>query len=326
MSTQGPSTGAQHASAMLAVNRSAAAALALLFYDILLTFDDEVHLIWSRPRSYTKFLYFYVRYMTLAAQISLVFTTGEASPNLQYTHYQCYLWEIWQEGFALSLIMAVDIILILRVHALYNGKKLVTSIICFFYIAEVVSMLTSSVLATPGMEYDTLCLITYSPPSIVTYGVASAVFQGILFSFTLYQFVVSLRQGWGRTRLVTLLMRDGTWAFFLIFSVMIVQSAVYLWGDPDYSGMLYCWLLTIFSFSGYRILLNLQSLSPSHRPSADTDITTSRITNTRMEFTTNFNNGRSIGDNYGGGSMSGPSASDDCEPGWELGDIRRAPD
>ncbi|KDQ55171.1 hypothetical protein JAAARDRAFT_60123 [Jaapia argillacea MUCL 33604] len=294
-------SGVYEAAAVQAVNRSSVAALAFLVYDVALTFGDEINFIWLRPWTYTKILFFYVRYMAIVIQFSTLFITGELSFNLQYSHHACYIWQVWQGGSVVSVTLAVDFILILRVHALYGGNKIITSIIGFFYIAEIVAMITSLVIAIPGMDYDSICLINYSPSLILLCGAASVLFQGLLFGFTAYQFFVGLRRG--RGRLVTLLMRDGTWAFFLIFSIVVLYT-ILLVVDTTYSGIFYGWTLTALSIAGYRILLNLQSLSPSPRTRSTTTTTdTSRYTDTRIEFTTNLNAGRSADDGYGGPSQ-----------------------
>ncbi|KDQ55172.1 hypothetical protein JAAARDRAFT_196037 [Jaapia argillacea MUCL 33604] len=310
----GPAPG-DYGAAADAVNHAGVGALAFLIYDIILTFDDEVNLIWSRRWTYTKFLFFYVRYMAVAIELTGIFTTGELSSDLQYSHHGCYLWQIWYGGSAVSLMAAVDCILILRVHALYCGNKIVTSIIGFFYVVEIITMITSLAIAIPEMQYDSICLITYSPPVLLIYGAASVLFQGVLFGFTAYQFFIGLRRG--RGPLVTLLMRDGTWAFFLIF----ILYAILLVVDTAYAGVFYGWLLTAFSFAGYRILLNLQYLSPPPRSLTTTRTSSTRYTDTRMEFTTNLNTGRSVGDGYDGPSQFDPAW---CASGeYELGVVDR---
>lgn len=45
----------------------------------------------------------------------------------------------------------------------------------------------------------------------------SLFFQALLFSLTAYRFYYTMRAGWGDVPLMTLLMRDGTWAFLLLF-------------------------------------------------------------------------------------------------------------
>ena len=46
---------------------------------------------------------------------------------------------------------------------------------------------------------------------------ASVLFQFLLFGLTVYKFIQAARSGWGEIPLVLLLVRDGTWAFFLLF-------------------------------------------------------------------------------------------------------------
>jgi hypothetical protein len=41
----------------------------------------------------------------------------------------------------------------------------------------------------------------------------------MLFTVTIYKFILALRDGWGDVALIVLLTRDGTWAFFLLFCV-----------------------------------------------------------------------------------------------------------
>jgi hypothetical protein len=62
---------------------------------------------------------------------------------------------------------------------------------------------------SPSTSFTTLILAFYS--------VAFISFETILFLLTLAKFLAALRNGWGRTPVIYLLMRDGTWAFILIF-------------------------------------------------------------------------------------------------------------
>ena len=46
---------------------------------------------------------------------------------------------------------------------------------------------------------------------------APIAFQTLLFGFTVWKFVVALKSGWGNIPIMRLLVRDGTWAFILLF-------------------------------------------------------------------------------------------------------------
>jgi len=79
---------------------------------------------------------------------------------------------------------------------------------------------------------------------------------------TLVKFLVALRDGWGRTSVFYLLIRDGTWAFMLIFVTLCINAGFYLGaGDSSIAAIAFPWLLSIESFSGARIVLNLHAVS-----------------------------------------------------------------
>jgi hypothetical protein len=65
--------------------------------------------------------------------------------------------------------------------------------------------------------------VSYPPfPSILTddhdaFRAAAIIFQAMLFTVTIYKFILAVRDGWGDVALIVLLTRDGTWAFCLLF-------------------------------------------------------------------------------------------------------------
>jgi len=132
------------------------------------------------------------------------------------------------------------------VHALYHGNAVMRRVVVAFFLIEIVGMAVGLALTLPGITYDNLCLVINVPRALIIYAYASSshssisihtdpcclplpsprnayraaaiIFQAILFVVTLYKFVLALRSGWGDVPLIVLLTRDGTWAFFLLFS------------------------------------------------------------------------------------------------------------
>jgi hypothetical protein len=89
--------------------------------------------------------------------------------------------------------------------------------ICYFL--EIVGMCVGLGLALPGVTFDDVCVVTDVPTALLIYAGASILFQSLLFGLTLYKFLANLRSGWGDVPILKLLMRDGTWAFFVLFSM-----------------------------------------------------------------------------------------------------------
>ncbi|KAF5334564.1 hypothetical protein D9758_015786 [Tetrapyrgos nigripes] len=265
-----------------AVSRSFVASLAFLLYDILLTLDEEIELIWNRRKwSLFKFLYFYVRYVPFMLQLSVVFIQihplstltfsplllvgTEITPQLHFTSNDCSIWQIYQGCLTIVVFAPVDYILVARIYALFHSAPLVQLFISVCYVASVIAMSVGLALAVPEVTFDGICHTTNVSRKVLINGGAEVTFQTILFILTLYKFISMLREeGWVVVKAVPLLriiIKDGIWAFFVLFTLVAAQALVYVAGREG--GILYGWVLCAFSFSGYRILLNLNHIPRS---------------------------------------------------------------
>ncbi|KAK1231777.1 hypothetical protein PQX77_005099 [Marasmius sp. AFHP31] len=291
----------QTAAGAQAVNRSSVAALAFLLYDICLTFDDEVELFWPRKWTFMKFNFFFVRYIPLFVQIPLLFVGTELTPYFHFTDYDCFIWQVYQGVASVCIIMSCDSVLLARIYALYYHNARIRYLVSISYILEIAMMSAGLALALPGIHYDEKCTVIFVPESLIVYAGGAVIFQTLLFGLTLYKFLAGVREGWRDIPIVKLLMRDGTWAFFLLFSKwtdlnftssrqtdidlrypsrvslhyhlipppcnqsveIVAEVSLYGLKNHAYAGVLYAWLLTGYSVCGYRILLNINHLTRS---------------------------------------------------------------
>ncbi|KAH6919334.1 hypothetical protein BKA70DRAFT_1394657 [Coprinopsis sp. MPI-PUGE-AT-0042] len=220
-----------------------AAAVALLVYDVILTFPDEVRLIWPIPWTFTKGVFFIIRYFTMILGMSTQFY---GVPLLEYSPRSCYIWNVYQCLGAVLVFGSVDYILVLRVFAMYPRNKPIRWLSAALYAAEM-SIMAVGLVKAPGT-------------TLVTAG-CQIIFQSFLFVVTLWNFIGAVKEGWGNVPLVVLLIRDGTWAFLLLFAILISEAALFGFSPGGYTSILYGWLHTAFSVCGYRILLNLHGAS-----------------------------------------------------------------
>ncbi|KAG7087920.1 hypothetical protein E1B28_011968 [Marasmius oreades] len=269
-----------------AVNRSAVAALAFLFYDICLTFDEEVELFWPRNWTWMKFNFFFVRYVPLFVQIPLLFVGTELTPQFHFTSHDCFIWQVYQAVASICIIMSCDFVLLSRIYALYFAKKHIQRLVYICYVLEISGMCVGLGLALPGVKFDERCTVLLVPPGLLIYAGASIAFQALLFALTLYQFLSGLRMGWGNVPIVKLLMRDGTWAFFLLFIELVAEASLYGLKNHAFAGVLYSWLLTVYSFCGYRILFNINHLTRT--PDGSLVSGTSATISNSFQFTSQF--------------------------------------
>jgi hypothetical protein len=254
---------------------------------------------------------------------SLLFVGTELSIGFHYTESDCVKWYIFQEVGTQLLVAVVESILIVRgmlsifltliptdyspiihfpqVHALYDRNRNVTVPLVVLFLLENLAMMVTLIFVVPGVRFDATCTVVRSPPTLIIfayghilltastvlilvfYSAAFVSFEFVLFILTLIKFLVALRNGWGRTPVVFLLVRDGTWAFILIFGspplpfsvfhhccspsplhlvTLCINAGFYVGeGDTAIAAIAFPWLLSIESFAGARIVLNLHAIS-----------------------------------------------------------------
>ncbi|KAF9452727.1 hypothetical protein P691DRAFT_803449 [Macrolepiota fuliginosa MF-IS2] len=285
----GPFHTPSEAAGAQAVNRSSIAALAFLVWDILITFDDEVNYIWPRSWNYTKCVYFFVRYVPVLVEMSILCIGTELTPLFHFTPHDCFIWQVYQAVAVTLIIMAVDTILILRVYALYNNSPVISNVLRCAFVAEIIGMIIGMVLAVPDIRYNDVCLVTHVPKTLGLW-LVSLIFQTLLFSLTAYRFYGTVKAGWGDVPLMSLLMQDGTWAFFLLFLIYLGYALLVIIPHHSSSGVLYGWLVAAFSFSGYRIIIRLNCFGSTHPSVARTTNPPSQHTHhtsTDIQFTSN---------------------------------------
>ncbi|KDR71717.1 hypothetical protein GALMADRAFT_253439 [Galerina marginata CBS 339.88] len=156
----------------------------VIFYDQLITFDREVNSIWKSRWTFAKCLFLVNRYYGLA---SAIFNTyAFFHPNL--TNSLCsgyYNWEGWTN--LIGCILA-DIILQMRIYALYSKNKPITGLIGGSFIlcvAASIGVMTYSTRGLVATAVDILdgtkfCLTPLVPPHYYLVWLPMLAFESLL--------------------------------------------------------------------------------------------------------------------------------------------------
>ncbi|OCH88131.1 hypothetical protein OBBRIDRAFT_836821 [Obba rivulosa] len=177
------------------------------------------------------------------------------STGLRFTPDQCRKWMTMQAVTLQIIVTTVDIILIIRVYALYNRSRALLACILVPFTGEVAALCCMLVVITPKLGFNAECFVVTSPHLFVAYWITSLVFETLLFMLTLVKFISAFRQGWGRGQLVQQFTADGTWAYALIFTTMLVNAMLYEYVHSPLAGICFTWLLSVLSFAGSRLVL-----------------------------------------------------------------------
>ncbi|OCH95072.1 hypothetical protein OBBRIDRAFT_831179 [Obba rivulosa] len=255
-----------------------AAAIAFSVYDTIINIADEVEHIWrsvfyihtknvvveSRdraPNSWVKWTYLFVRHFPYIAQVTIISLLGASHGGGDWTPESCRDMIAYQFTVMEVTTIAVEIILIMRVYVMFHSNKKLLAIILFLFLGEVASMLAVIGLSLPKLGFTPQCLIISTPSYFTSYWLISLTFETLLFILTLIKFFRTIRKNGSPGDFLTVLARDGTWAYAIIFVIMLLNTLMFDLIKNTLAGVCYFWELSVMSFAGSHMLLNIRRMA-----------------------------------------------------------------
>lgn len=168
--------------------------------------------------------------------------------------YHCRLWYTWRLVTCQIMVAAVEAILVLQgqypcssmssfwlnyhleVYALYNRSQRIAILLGSLIVAEVSTSTVNSYSNLPKMQFDSVCLTKLALLPVIQYGcvispvtasnalsdlytsIISLCTQTTILFLTFAKQIFAQRSGCGKTPIVSLMIRDGVFAFVVIFS------------------------------------------------------------------------------------------------------------
>ncbi|KDQ52590.1 hypothetical protein JAAARDRAFT_40194 [Jaapia argillacea MUCL 33604] len=235
------------------IRYSSLASLIFLIWDICVTFDQEVEFIWKQHARFpVKWLFLFVRYWAVVIQTLIFLTATGGITNIGLRADQCETWYSFQSFATQSLTIAVEMILMLRVYALYNRSRAMRILMLAILAIEVAFVVPVYVIYVPRVKYGIQCSATTTQDSkalFVSISTASILIQFILSGFTLVKTAGAIKSGWGRTPVMIILMRDGSWVFLIQFGAMMLNAIHTVQVGPIKGHIVFTWFWAILSFS-----------------------------------------------------------------------------
>lgn len=250
------------------------AAVVIPIYDILLNLSREIQHVWHAKLSLVKLLYFIARYYGLAFLIFIVTAATLRSPSEKF----CVA-ATWVTSLAGPAVFTttINIILTLRLHALYEQKRSVFIGLSVLVFAEFVLEVYSCIKA--GLETKSLspplglpwtgCL--YIPPpsarETLLAWISCLTVALIFFLMMVYKFAMMVkfrgrdaRAFSSSTSLLTIFVRDGTFYFFLIFvMVLLCTTFINVTSLKARYQIPFAYMIAVYSIAGSNLILNLRS-------------------------------------------------------------------
>ncbi|KAJ7598145.1 hypothetical protein C8J56DRAFT_912720 [Mycena floridula] len=213
--------------------RACLAGLTWILHDYFLTIEDEIRYIWPQKRSFGKWMFFFVRYYTIAmlvfdvTQIHVFARPGITNPNL------CVAMDSIIRVVGAISLWAVEITMQLRVYALFgcsrkvavfNAAVFTLSIMGFFGILIRNAIVRHSVIASAIKLPLPGCPSIHSGLEWAQW-VPATVFEIVLFAFALVKSIGSMRKSdtFGES-LYYVLIRDNLLYFAGIACVLLFNN------------------------------------------------------------------------------------------------------
>ncbi|KAF8587010.1 hypothetical protein K439DRAFT_1631137 [Ramaria rubella] len=244
------------------------AASSFYFWDQCITFGMEKELIWQKKISAVNVLFYILRYMTMAIRIVELLIYTNVSGLLHLSTGICTAWVYFEAIAGYLVFLAVEILLVMRIYAFYGKGKRVLVFMLILLALEHAACITLLVLGLPNFDITPspfpsnihvgACIVVKLTALFPNYWIPGLGFETVLFVLLVIKFVLEKRSGTGGSHLLIIFVRDGAWAFAIIFA-MLLWSTLAFELNPQKGEVALTWLLTGLGFCGSRLILNLRA-------------------------------------------------------------------
>ncbi|KAJ7578623.1 hypothetical protein C8J56DRAFT_968600 [Mycena floridula] len=266
------------------VSTSSVAALWILLWDLLLTFDREIKHIWLNPPStWIKWLFIFARYFPIAVQ--------SCNRGLEFAIFNGYplsenavrIWHAAQVLVVLAVTIPGEVVLMARGEHFHSSRKVAHTsqsmpytidpggllFMCGILLAETVIVFLGFFLNIPR-DFNLTIFITNIPQSFAFFAPTLLATQLIILGLSLNKY---FRTSWGAAPLVKVIVRDGTLAF-MVATGYSVLTIIYTLIDVPWAASNNAWLITFASITECRLILNMQTIATVREIRSELQLTT----------------------------------------------------
>ncbi|KJA22752.1 hypothetical protein HYPSUDRAFT_637533 [Hypholoma sublateritium FD-334 SS-4] len=237
---------------LLATKYGTTASAVLLLYDMALTFNQEVEMVWKARKSLGTTLFFLNRYLP-----PLVFILDIYSQQAEGVSSEvCRSYQLSSTLLDMVSISIIQAVLIMRTNALYQNKALFITLI-MMGIASTTNMICCFLVIFKqeffrGLKHMGGCEVACAPGNLVCRALSTAfwipffLLETVIFGLTAYKTLQSCRQARsiGGTTILKTVMRDGLLYYVVIAAVSLANLMVW----------------TMYPFASYLTVTILKSL------------------------------------------------------------------
>ncbi|PFH49358.1 hypothetical protein AMATHDRAFT_81343 [Amanita thiersii Skay4041] len=245
---------------LMAAKMFSLASCVMIFYEVLITMDEEVERIWKRKFTPVTFLWFLNRYLSPLGYIVIIVSFHDP-----WSIPVCNRYVLFPEALKIVTSFTIGVIFILRLYAIYQRSTAMVIAGTMLLAAELAVKIWAftdgtSLTLPPGLVG--CILVGRHDARFVCTWIAELVFDSVVFFATLIR-VISHHRVLKRTTHLTLIdviMRDGVVYFAVIFIANLVTVLMFLLAPPDIKAVNASFSTLITSLMVSRLMLNLRGV------------------------------------------------------------------
>ncbi|KAJ7734994.1 hypothetical protein B0H16DRAFT_134691 [Mycena metata] len=254
------------------------ASSAIIIFDHLITLDGEVELIWKSSWSMGKVFFVINRYYTLLSVIvnnyALFSPTLTDAVSLRFFH--------WQGWTGLIACMIAEVILQMRLYALYFlNKKVLALMVATFIIssassaaimATVLRGITATAHPLPG---TTFCVPIGVPSYFFAFWLPIILFESLLCGLALFRGIQTFRASGSvfqsGKHLVAILIRDSALYFLMMFATYFTNMLVWASASTNFLEIPIAFSVAFSCCLGNRMIFNVREIHREMKESRRTE-------------------------------------------------------
>ncbi|KAH7909944.1 hypothetical protein BJ138DRAFT_1154080 [Hygrophoropsis aurantiaca] len=232
-------------------------ALTLLCWEVCVTLDDEVELIWNRESNFIiKWIFLLTRYAGIVSLIGFLFSE-DAKTHLMLS---CRDFLVMQVTMCQILVTLVELTFAIRVFALYNRDRRMALFLACLIAAGFIVMVFALSRDIPRTTFDANCGVTHIDPSMAWFSLTSTATEIIVLLLTLVKCMWTVHLIQKSAPIFTLLVRDGSLGFLAIVSFLIPTSILLVVQHGRFVSWVSPWLNVAMSSAACRLIINMLRL------------------------------------------------------------------
>lgn len=243
------------------VRQLGVSAVVLYTWDFVLTFQDEVNILWGTRWTTSRILFFINRYFGLATIIASTFFDVQTNPDVTMCHAFTNF-----DIIGCLLVANIEIILLRRLFALYDYKRVIVIPMVALFIIYICSMMGIAIamsIYAQENEYVLMGVCEEVIPSwFIPFWTPIMAFDFVIMALAGFKSVQHYRRvpnkNWSGARFMKTLARDSFIYFACNFFNYLAITFVFHLAPPEFLQLGASWTIVIPPITANHLLINME--------------------------------------------------------------------